>query len=262
MTCLPRRMSARHIGRMVARQIGLLLTSLQSSSPGADRSIPRWAVISAALSPVVLTVGWLIAGWLQPPSYSPLRQTVSVMAGYNGAHRWVMTGTLIAVGVCYLVTAFGLGGVRPVARIMLVAAGLCSFGIAASPEPPGGPSEVHLAWTAVGAVILVTWPAVAGWRGPRWPAMLSVRGRVVVTVLFAAMLAWVVLQTMGGQDLGLAERTMSSIQTAWPFVVAFSLRWAGRDSTDPDQADQEAEGSAGVLEPGRYPVHRQQQEPS
>jgi hypothetical protein len=48
-----------------------------SSSP----AVPGWAVASAALSPVVMIGGWLAAEALQPSSYSPVRSTISGLAG-------------------------------------------------------------------------------------------------------------------------------------------------------------------------------------
>ena len=69
-------------------------------------------MVSAGLAPVLLTGAYLIAGVLQPASYSPVRETISVMAGQAGTDRWVMTGGIVLTGGCYLVTAAGLTGVR------------------------------------------------------------------------------------------------------------------------------------------------------
>jgi hypothetical protein len=65
---------------------------------------PR-AIISAGLAPSLLTGAYLTAGILQPASYSPVRTTISAMAGQAGTDRWVMTGGIFLVGSCYLVTA-------------------------------------------------------------------------------------------------------------------------------------------------------------
>jgi hypothetical protein len=45
-----------------------------------------------------------------------------------------------------------------------------------------------------------------------------------VTAVFLVLLGWLVIQTQGGADLGLAERLTTSIETCWPFVVAVALR--------------------------------------
>ena len=185
-----------------------------------------WTVVSAGLSPVFATGGWLVAGAVQPASYSPIRKTVSVMAGHAGTDRWIMTGALFLVGGSQLVTAAGLAGVGVPARILLAVAGLSSIGIAASPEPASGSTPQHLAWTSLGAVVIAVWPASVARRAPPRPPILSSYGCAVVTAVFIALLGWLVIQTQGGTDLGLAERLFLSIETCWPFIVAIALRRA------------------------------------
>ena len=200
------------------------LATSAASAARASRAVPRWAVASAALAPVLATVGWLVADALQPASYSPVRETVSVLAGQAGTDRWVMTGALFLVGGCYLLTAAGLAGIRRPARILLVVAGVAVTGIAVSPEPASGPSARHLAWTVLGAVAIAIWPAFVARRGsPRSP-VLSVPGAAVVTVIFVALLGWFLAEARGGDMVGLAERLTTSIEASWPFVVALALR--------------------------------------
>ena len=117
----------------------------------SSRTAHQWAIVSAGLAPVLLTGGYLVAGALQPASYSPVRKTISVMAGQAGTDRWIMTGGIFLVGGCYLVTAAGLTGVRAAARVLLIVAGLAGIGIAASPVPASGATPRHLAWTMLGA---------------------------------------------------------------------------------------------------------------
>jgi hypothetical protein len=185
--------------------------------------VPWWTVVSAGLSPVLATAGWLIADAVQPASYSPIRKTVSVTAGHAGTDRWIMTGALFLLGGCQLVTAAGLVGIGVPARILLAVAGLSSIGIAASPEPARGSTPQHLAWTSLGAVALAVWPAFVARRAPPRPLILSSYGRAVVTAAFIALLGWLVIETQGGSDLGLAERLFLSIETCWPFIVAAAL---------------------------------------
>src|ERR1700733_15867214 len=105
--------------------------ALQSGSP-------LGAIISAGLAPILLTGAYLIAGIFQPASYSPLRKTISVMAGQAGTDRWIMTGGIFLVGCCYLATAAGLAGVRAPARALLIVAGPGGIGLAAAPQPARG----------------------------------------------------------------------------------------------------------------------------
>jgi Protein of unknown function (DUF998) len=186
-------------------------------------SVPGWTVVAAGLAPVLATGGWLVADALQPVSYSPIRKTVSVLAGHAGTDRWIMTGALFLVGGCQLLTAAGLAAVRVPARIVLAVAGLSSIGIAASPEPARGSTPQHLAWTALGAVAIAVWPAFVARRAPPRPLILSSYGCAVVTAVFVALLGWLVIETQGGTDLGLAERVFLSTETCWPFIVAVAL---------------------------------------
>jgi hypothetical protein len=195
--------------------------------------VPWWTVVSAALSPVLVTAGWLVADAVQPAAYDPIRKTVSVMAGYAGTDRWIMTGALFLVGACQLVTAAGLAGVPVRARIVLAVAGLSGIGIAVSPEPVRGSTPQHLAWTALGAVAIAVWPAFVARRGSPRPLILSSYGCAVVTAVFLVLLGWLVIETQGGADLGLAERLSVSTETCWPFVVAVILWQTTRRPTDP-----------------------------
>ncbi|MCW2893698.1 MAG: putative integral rane protein [Actinomycetia bacterium] len=188
---------------------------------------PGWTVVSAGLTPVLATGGWLVADAVQPASYSPMGTTISVMSGLAGTDRWIMTGALLLVGACQLVTAAGLAGVRVPARVLLAVAGLSSIGIAVCPEPARGSTPQHLAWTALGAVALALAPAFVARRAPPRPLILSSYGCAVVTAVFIALLGWLVIETQGGSDLGLAERLFLSTETCWPFIVAIALRQVG-----------------------------------
>jgi hypothetical membrane protein len=191
----------------------------------------RWAMMSAGLAPVLLTGTYLIAGVLQPASYSPVRSTISAMAGQAGTDRWVMTGGIFLVGSCYLVTAAGLTGVRASARALLAVAGMAGLGIAASPEPARGATPRHLVCTVLGAVTIAVWPAFAARRAAPRPVILSVYGSVAVTAIFVALLGWLLAETRDGSVLGLAERLTTSIQTSWPFIIAVALRRIRHPST-------------------------------
>ena len=54
-----------------------------------------------------------------------------------------------------------------------------------------------------------------------------------MTAVFLVLLGWLVIETQGGADLGLAERLSVSTETCWPFVVAVILRHTTRPRTDP-----------------------------
>ena len=80
----------------------------------------------------------------------------------------------------------------------------------------------------LGAVTIAVWPAFAAWRASPRPLILSVYGSAAVTVVFMALLGWLLAETRDGSVLGLVERLTSSIQTCWPFIIAVALRRARR----------------------------------
>jgi hypothetical membrane protein len=191
----------------------------------AARPVPGWAVGTALLAPVALVVGWLIAGALQPPSYSPMRQTMSVLAGQSATDRWVMTVALLLVGSCQIVTGAGLTAVRMPARILLILTGLSTLGIAATPEPATGPTSRHLAFAVSCVVLTAVWPVLVARPAAAQSWILSVHGCAAVTVVFAGLSCWLLIAARDGAgDLGMVERLTAAFQGLFPLVVALGLR--------------------------------------
>ena len=192
------------------------------------------------LTPVVLVGGWLVADALQPTSYSPMRQTMSVLAGDAAADRWVMTAALLLVGSCQIATGAGLTGVGRSARILLILTGASTLGIAATPEPPTGPTPRHLAFAVCCVVTTAVWPVLVASRAPARSWILSVCGCATATVIFAGLSCWLLIAARDGVgDLGLAERLTSAIQGLFPLVVALALRQAAADAGKQGQRGRE-----------------------
>lgn len=216
---------------IVDRQVRGLVRRAARAMP-SRQTVPAWAIVSAGLSPILLGAAWLIAGVRQPASYSPVRQTVSVLAGHAGTDRWIVTGAVFLVGGCHFVTALGMTAVRASARVLLTVAGVAAIGIAASPEPVHGSTPQHLAWTSLGAFTIAVWPAFAAQPVRPRPPILSVRASVIVTAIFMALLGWVLIETRGGNTLGLAERLTATVQITWPLVVALATRRTTSTTTE------------------------------
>jgi hypothetical membrane protein len=193
------------------------------SGATALHAIPRWTLIPAALAPISLVGAWLVAGFAQPDHYDPIRQTISVLAGYAAADRWIMTLGLYAVSACQIVTALGLSVARR-ARVLLATGGLAGLGVAIFPQPMHGSGAAHMVFATLSVTFLALWPATLGSRGSPRPLVLSMRGSVVVTVVFLGLLAWVFAAAHGGGALGVAERVDTAIANSWPLVVILTIR--------------------------------------
>lgn len=215
--------------RLLRRPVVSSWTRAETAA-SVPRPIARWVLVSTGSIPVLLTTAWLIADELQPPEYSPMRQTVSVLSGHAGAHRWIVTSALYAIGACYLVSAAGLGGVLSSrARVGLLVAGLAALGVASFPEPVHGTSRGHALCTAIGAVAITIWPAIVA-RHRAVLAAVGARACIAAVLASAALFVWTVIETRGGAALGLAERVSSALQVCWPFVVIFALHRAQRSA--------------------------------
>lgn len=231
----------------------------------ADRPVADWTVGTALLAPVVLVGGWLVAGTLQPDSYSPVRQTMSVLAGQSGTDRWVMTAALLLVGGCQIATGAGLTGVGRPARMLLMLTGVCTLGVAASPEPATGPTPLHLAFAASCAFTTAVWPVLVARRAPARSWILSVYGCGTVTLLFAGLSGWLLIAAQDGSgDLGLLERLTSEVQGLFPLVVALAVRQAARTQATSDSGGEQPivsladrpQDSSWRRGPERQPAHR------
>jgi len=213
----------------------------------AGRPVPGWAVVTALLAPVVLVGGWLIAGALQPASYSPMRDTISALAGQSVTDRWVMTTALLLVGSCQIATGAGLTAVRLPARILLILTGLSTVGVALSPQPAAGPTSRHLAFAVSCVVTTAVWPLLVARRARAQSWILSVYGCAAVTVLFAGLSCWLLVAARtGASDMGVVERLTSGAQGLFPLVITLALRQTARA-----RGNEVAGGAQTVLPAGR-----------
>ncbi|KUL31848.1 DUF998 domain-containing protein [Streptomyces regalis] len=186
------------------------------------RPVPRWALLSSGCAPVVLIGGWTIAALLEGPAYDPARQTISVLAAYGAAGFWVMTAALATLGVCHLVTAWGLHPAALPGRVALGAGGVAAFVVALLPPPSSGGSLRHGSAVAVGFALLAVWPVLAADRGGAAPWGLRPVPSFTATALMVASAAWFMIEMYQDGADGVAERLVTALQSLWPFVVVAS----------------------------------------
>jgi hypothetical protein len=199
------------------------------------RGVPWWGVVSSAAAPVLMVAGWTVAAGLQPRSFDPVAQPVSVLAAPGAADRWVMTLTFLVVGACDVVTGISLRPARAPGRLILMAAAAAGILVAANPEHPGTSFPLpHMIWTAAGCAALVGWPAGAWRRGPSVPWGLRPAVSASAVTVLLALLAWFGAELItGGGQAGLAERVFGAAQALWPLAVVVSCRRAARAGPRP-----------------------------
>ena len=192
-----------------------------------DQRVPWWGLVSAAAAPAALIGGWTVAAQLQPASYSQVTGTISALAGHGAADRWVMTLAFAVVAVCHVLTGLAL---RPAAwpgRAVLIAAGLATAAVAASPLPAGGGGSArHTAAAAISFVTLASWPVFATRRKPPpGPGVLRPgAGAGASAVLFGLVVWFAVTLNTSGAPVGVAERVTAAAQALWPLAVVLACR--------------------------------------
>jgi hypothetical membrane protein len=183
------------------------------------------------MAPVFLIGGWTLAAALQPDRYNSVRDTISALAGYGAADRWVMTIGLAALGTCHLLTALGLRPAARVGRVLLAIGGVATVLVAVFPVPRLGTSNVHRLVAGIGFATLTLWPVLACRRGRPLPWGLRPLPSIVATVALLGLLAWFVVElSTDGAWIGLTERLLAGSQAWWPLVVVLTARRAGRSA--------------------------------
>jgi 8-oxo-dGTP pyrophosphatase MutT (NUDIX family)/hypothetical membrane protein len=192
--------------------------------------VPWWGVISSAASPVLLGTGSTVAAGLQPRSYNPVADTISVLAAVGAVDRWVMTSALVGVGVGYLVTGLALRPAARAGRLILIVVGVATVLVALNPERAGhGGSLPHTFWAATGFIVMAAWPVAGRVRGSRVPYGLRPAVAISATVVMLGLLAWFGGELIwAGHQVGLAERALAGVQALWPLAVVLTCTGSGR----------------------------------
>jgi Protein of unknown function (DUF998) len=187
------------------------------------RDVPWWGVVSSAVAPVLLVVGWTVAAGLQPRPFDAVATTISALAAVGAADRWVMTLALLAVATCEVLTGLALRPAATPGRLMLIVGGIAGLLVAANPEPARGGSLGHGVWATCGFLALAAWPVGSQRRGLSVPYGLRPAVAAAVSGALLGLLVWfgAELIARGGQ-IGLAERVVTEAQTGWPLVVVLT----------------------------------------
>ncbi|MFE2378797.1 DUF998 domain-containing protein [Streptomyces sp. NPDC059398] len=209
------------------------------------RLVPWWALLSSGCAPVLLLGGWNVAERMQGPGYNPTTRTISVLAAYGMPGYGVMTGMLLVLGACYVVTAIGLRTATLLGRAALAGGGISAMLLTLVPAPPTGGSFGHGAVVTVGFGLLAVWPVLAVDRGARAPWLfragvvhdggvswgLRPNAAIAASAAMGACAVWFLVGLQLHGLPGIAERVLTFAQALWPFLVVVSC-WPQQVATE------------------------------
>ena len=190
-------------------------------------AVPWWGRVSSLLAPILLIGGWTLAASLQPGGFDSVTGTISELAGYDAAARWVMTVGIAGTGVCHLLTAAALRPAGRGGRLLLAVGGVFTLLVAAFPLPAGGGSSAaHSVVAFVAFGLLTVWPAASPRTSVRGFVPWGVRppvARTAFALLALATLAFFAAVVLGWGSVGLLERAVAGGQALWPLAVVVSV---------------------------------------
>jgi hypothetical protein len=152
----------------------------------------------------------------------------------------VLTVTLLTVGACYLVTAWGLHAATLAGRLSLGGGGVSAMLLAMFPAPRTGGSLPHGSLVGVGFTLLALWPVLTTDRRGGAPWGLRPVPSIMVTVLMWVGALWFLIELQIDGSPGVAERVVTSAQSLWPVVVVTSCLFHSAPDPDPAASDADA----------------------
>lgn len=191
-----------------------------------DPPVPWWGLLSATAAPVLLIGGWTVAAAHQRGRFDPVVETISALAARGATDRWIMTAALAGLGVCHVVTALALQPAARAGRVVLAGGGLATLLVAAVPLPADDSgSTVHGLAAGTAFLALAAWPALAGQRSARAPAVLRPAVAVPAAAVLLGLLTWFGAELAADRGLvGLSERAAAGAQAVWPLATVTLAR--------------------------------------
>jgi hypothetical membrane protein len=204
--------------------------------------VPWWGIASSGLAPVLLIAGWTVAADLQPTPFDAVSRSISTLAMQGMPYRWIVIAGILGVGICNVVTGLALRAAADGGRLLLIAGGVSSMLIAVNPQHPHG-SVAHETFSVLGVLIMTLWPVAAIRPAPDAPLGLRPRVAYAAVGLNLALLLWFTAELFNGPQLGLAERTITTDQALWPFIVVLSVVAARQRAREPMRTEASVRSS-------------------
>ena len=187
------------------------------------------AIVAAVVGPIQSVAGWSIAGALWP-AYDPIRQTISDLAAPESPVNVIMSSFFILGGTLTIIAGvwgrtFALPG-----RIVLIVAGLCTYGLTIFPTPLIGYSVPHRIFAIASFALSAGWPLFTMRKRPDAPWIIRPVAAISMTAFQAVCAVWFLATWTLPEttDVGVWERVVATQQSlllsATVIVIAVGQR--------------------------------------
>ncbi len=201
--------------------IRVAVASWRRSTGVMERPPPtEQMTLALAVLPLVVFPAGLVGAQAAQPSVDPFSLSLSALAGLAATSRWIMTTTLLVVGVLCVLVAAGLRLVPMPGRLLLGGGGVLLGVAALFPQPAGGGSSlVHMVAGGVAWAGFTTWPLALTFSRRTDPGLR--RGSAVVVAVLMVLLAWFTVELISSGALyGVSQRVVFLSLAIWPIRVA------------------------------------------
>lgn len=204
--------------------------------------IGRWALLAAVIGPIQNVMGWTLSAALWP-GYDAATKTISDLAADDSPVKWVQTAFFVLGSTLTLIVALDAKSIPRSGRLVLLMAGLASYGftIFATPSQDSY-SWPHRIFASIAFLLFSIWPLIAMRKSDNLHWSLRPTGAIPATVVLLVTTALFLLTWLepGQTMVGLAERLIAVMQVLWLSAVLI-LQWRfERDSLASEMVHKES----------------------
>ena len=190
--------------------------------------IEKPAVWAATLGPIVLFIGYTVAGmmWL---GYDGVKKTISDLAADDSPVQLLVSAVFIFGAVCdFIIARYAKAFAMP-GRVVILLIGIATIGLTVFTTPDQDSySVMHRIFAISSFFLLCIWPLFAMRKGENVPPLLRPGAAIAGTLVIGVICIWFLSlwQDPNSAITGLGERIGVAAQGLYPMIVIWhSYLW-------------------------------------
>ncbi len=194
--------------------------------------IEKPALLAATLGPIVLFIGYTIAGMMWP-GYDPVKKTISDLAADDSPVQLFVSVLFIFGAVCDFIIARHAKAFAMPGRIVILLIGIATIGLTVFTTPDQNSySVMHRIFAISSFFLLCVWPLFAMRRGNDVPPLLRPGAAIAGALIIGVICIWFLSlwQDPNSTITGLGERIGVGAQGLYPMIVIWhSYLWQKKE---------------------------------